>query len=86
MAEMHVTKLEEILGKAKEAFGDLPVLIHDGEWLRDMGRISVLEVSELKVMSLVLRIGDPKEMKPLLAGKVLREGDDDWMQEHDTGV
>ncbi len=83
---MNITKLEEILSKSKEAFGDLSVVIHDGEHFHELGRISVLEVVELEVMSLVLRIGDPKEMDPLLAqvgGKTLREGEnDDWMQKH----
>lgn len=85
MDEMNSTKLKEILSKAEDSFGDMPVVIHDGEHFYSMGRISVLEVPQLKVMGLVLQIGAPKDMEPLLeshGGKVLRDGDEDWMQEH----
>lgn len=87
--DLSAEKLGEVLAKARESFGDnLPVVMHDGEHFRDIGRISVLEVPQFQLMALVLRMGDPTKMKgrallePLADGKVPREGDDDWLKTH----
>lgn len=81
MSEMVTTKMMKVLTKAEKAFGDLPILIHDGKRFHHMGRVSVLEVVEIDMKALVLRVGESKSLEPL--GKVLREGqDNDWMQSH----
>ena len=57
--------MQEILAKAIDSFKDMPILVDDGELLREIGRISVLEIIDLKKNCLVLRLGDTKEMKAL---------------------